>query len=123
MNYRLIVISNSLKDKSILTKYKILSETKFEAGMSGESPMYKMEIPEYEASHLSNFLKNNLKYPYYAHLYHENPQNNTMIVVFAGKVFHTFKDNLQEAIAYGIRHGVTEEQMDIKPTNISEENW
>jgi len=30
MNYRLIVIEASLKDKRILTKYKIFSETKFE---------------------------------------------------------------------------------------------
>jgi len=123
MNYRLIVIRSSLKDKSVLAKYKILSETKFEEGTPEESSMYKMEIPEDEVYNVSNFLKNNLNYPYYAHVYHEDPKNNTMIVVFAGQLFHTTKDHPKDAIAYGIQHGVTKEQMDMKPRNITDETW
>lgn len=123
MNYRLIVIRSSLKDKSILAKYKILSETKFEVGTPEESSMYKMEIPEDEVSDVSTFLKNNLKYPYYAHLYHEDPKNNTMIVVFSKQLFHTSKDHPKDAVAYGVQHGVTVEQMDMKPRNIADENW
>lgn len=123
MNYRLIVIRSSLKDKSVLAKYKILSETKFEAGTPEESPMYKIEIPEDEVSNVSNFLKKNLKHPYYAHLYHEDPNGNKMIVIFSGQLFHTSKNYPKKAIAYGIHHGITEEQMDINPRNIAEENW
>lgn len=123
MNYRLIVIQSSLKDKSVLAKYKILSETKFEEGTPEESSMYKIEIPEDEVSDVSNFLKKNLKHPYYAHLYHEDSNENKMIVIFSAQLFHTSKDYPKDAITYGIQHGVTEEQMDIKPRNIAEENW
>ena len=123
MNYRLIVIGTSLKGKSILTKYRILSETKFEAETPDESTMYKMEIPIKEVSVVSHFLKNNLKFPYYAHLYHEDPNENALIVVFSGQVFNTSKDNPKDAIEYGIQHGVSKEQMDMKPRNIAEEKW
>ena len=119
MNYRLIVIGSSLKDTSILEKYKILSETKFEAGTPKESSMYKIEIPESEVSYVSNFLKNSLKNQYYAHLYSEGSEKNTVIVVFPRQIF----TNLKEAVAYGVLQGIPEEQMDIKPTTILEEKW
>ena len=123
MNYRLIVINGSLKEKGILTTFKILSETIFEAGTPEESTLYKIEIPESDIDKVSYFLKNNLKYPYYAHLYHEDPKRDTMIVVFAGHLFNTSKKHHEEAIAYGIQNGVTEQQMIITPTNIMEEKW
>lgn len=119
MNYRLIVIESSLKDTSILKTHTMLSQTVFEAGTPGESPMYKIEIPEKDVPAVSGFLKNNLKYPYYAHLYPDDQEKSAVIVVFAGQIF----DNPKEAIAYGISHGVSREQMDIKPTRASEEKW
>mgnify|MGYP001564923605 CR=1 FL=1 len=85
--------------------------------------MYKMEIPENEVSQVANLLKENIIFPYYAHIYHEDQKKNILIVIFAGQLFHTTKDNPKDAIAYGIQHGVTEDQMDIKPRNIAEENW
>lgn len=123
MNYRLIVIDGSLKEKSILTTYIILSETKFEAGTPEESTLYKIEIPESDIGNVSNFLKNNLKYRYYAHLYHEDPTRDTMIVVFGGQLFNSSKTHHEEAMEYGIHHGITERQMIITPKNVSEEKW
>ncbi len=42
MNFRLVVIENSLKDKTILYKYKVLSQTTFAQGdKNRESQMLK----------------------------------------------------------------------------------
>lgn len=119
MNYRLIVIDKSLKEKSILKNYKILSKTNFES----ESPMYKVEIPKEDIPSVTNFLKNNLKYPYYAHLYDEDPENDNLIVIFEGQIFNTSKTTHEETINYGLAHGVSKKQMDIKPKDIKEEDW
>jgi carbonic anhydrase len=123
MNYRLIVIENSLKDKNIFNKYKTLSKTWFEKSTPHESFMYKIRVPEKDIHAVTEFLKNNILYPYYTHLYHEDPKNDTLIVVFKGKIFNMCKSNFVDAINYGISHGVTKEQMDIKPRDIQEERW
>lgn len=119
MNYRLIVIGASLKDKSLLQKYTVLSKTEYQDGTSVSSTMYKMDIPEHEVAYVSNFLKITLKEPFYAHFYPSDPNVNILIVVFTGQVFKI----LSEAIAYGLAHGVTRQQMRITPTCVSEETW
>jgi len=123
MNYRLIVIKNSLQNKEILKKYKILSKTLFESGTPQESVMYKLEIPITDTNSITNFLMYNLKCPYYAHLYHEDPTNDSLIVIFTDKIFHSSKINFTDAVDYGVSHGVTKEQMDIKPRDIRDEEW
>lgn len=119
MNYRLIVIGASLKDKSLLQKYTILSKTEYQDGTAVSSTMYKMDIPEHEVTYVSNFLKTTLKEPFYAHFYPSDPHISILIVVFSGQVFKILKD----AIAYGLAHGVTREQMHICPSCVSEETW
>lgn len=123
MKYRLIVIENSLSEKSILTKYQTLSKTFFEKGTPQESFMIKIEIPIKDVNMIVNFLKHNLKYPYYAHLYHEDPTNNSLIVIFPGQIFHTSKTNFTDAATYGISHGIPKEQMDIQPRDVHDERW
>ncbi len=123
MFYRWIVIENSLKDKSILNKYKVLSETKFAAGTPRESRMLKIQVPEKEIDRLTNRLIDWIIYPYYTHFYHEDPKNNTLIVVFSGKKIVTKKNNYQDAISYGVIHGVSRKEMDIYPRDMSQEEW
>ena len=123
MKYRLIVIENSLSEKSILNKYKILSKTFFEKGTPQESFMYKMEIPAKDIQIVTELLKQNLKYPYYAHLYHEDSHNNSLIVIFSDQIFHTSKTNFTDAVTYGISHGIPKEQMDIQPRDVHDERW
>ena len=123
MNYRLIVIERSLKEKSILKNYKILSKTLFERGTPQESLMFKIEIPVSEIDLFEEKLKHCLMSPYYAHFYHENLKKNSLIVVFNEKIFYAHKSNCTDAFNYGISHGVTKEQMDIKPRDIQEERW
>ena len=123
MNYRWIVIENSLKGKGVLSKYKVLSETTFGKGSNRESRMLKVEVPEDEATNLAESLKENVFYPYYTHLYHEDPKNSNLIVVFSGKRFLIPKDNIKRAVDYGLAHDVLEQELDIKPKDISEETW
>jgi len=123
MNYRLIIIENSLKDKSILKNYTILSKTYFERGTPAESVMYKVEIPDNQVELISERLKNTLIPPYYCHLYQENPEEDTLIVIFKDTVFKARKSNYTEAFNYGVSHGVTKEQMRIEPTEVQKERW
>lgn len=124
MFYRWIVIENSLKDKTVLNKYKVLSETKFaESDSSRESRMLKIRVPEENVIKLADSLMDNIIYPYYTHFYHEDPKQNKLIVVFSGKKFLTNKDNFQTAVKYGLKHDVAKEELDINPRDISEEDW
>ena len=124
MFYRWIVIENSLKDKSVLNKHKVLSETKFAEGDSSrESRMLKIRVPGENVIKLADSLKDNIIYPYYTHFYHEDPRQNKLIVVFSGKKFLTNKDNFQRAVEYGLKHNVSKEELNINPRDISEEDW
>jgi len=124
MFYRWIAIENSLRDKSILKKYKILSATKFAEGdPSRESRMLKIQVPEEDIDELVKNLEENIIYPYYTHFYHEDPKINKLIVVFEGKRINTRKNDFKRAIDYGITHDVTREEMNIAPRDISQEAW
>ena len=124
MDYRLIVIENSLKNKSILKKYKIISETKFAPGDSSrQSRMLKIQVPEKNIDKLVEILKTNIIYPFYTHFYHEDPKVNKLIVVFEGKRINCRKDNFQRAVDYGLIHDVSRSEMDIKPRDVSQEIW
>lgn len=124
MFYRWIVIENSLKDKSIIKKYPILSVTKFASGdPKRESRILKIRIPEKDVQKLSDSLKENLIYPYYTHFYHEDSKKNNLIVVFSNKKFLTSKDNYKTALDYGLANDVSSEEIAINPRDISQEDW
>ena len=123
MNYRWIVIENSLKDRSVLDKCKVLSETKFAEGTSRESKMLKVEVPEDKVHDLVDTIEETLIYPYYTHLYHEDPNKTQLIVVFSRKKFLSSKDSFKKALEYGLAHDVSKKELDIKPRDVSEETW
>lgn len=124
MFYRWIVIENSLKDKSIINKYQVLSVTGFAANdPKRASRMLKVRVPETEIYSLAASLTKNIIHPYYTHFYHEDPKQNILIVVFSGKKFVTQKENFQIAIDYGLKHGVSKEELDISPRDVDEERW
>ncbi|KKQ23578.1 MAG: hypothetical protein US40_C0002G0121 [Candidatus Roizmanbacteria bacterium GW2011_GWC2_37_13] len=124
MFYRLIVIENSLIDKSILKKYPVLSETVFAANdPERKSRMLKIRVPDQDIDELVNSLTHNLITPYYCHLYVEDPIDDSLIVIFSGQKFFAKKSNYQNAKAYGLSHGVTENEMQISPVEVTKEEW
>jgi hypothetical protein len=123
MNYRLIVIENSLKDKNILSGYALLSETTFAPGTDRASRMLKMEIPYEKVDTLAKEIEKNLIPPFYAYLYEEDRKNDHLIILFTNKRFDEKKKYYPNAFLYGTTHGVAKEEMIITPTEITEETW
>lgn len=124
MFYRWIVIENSLKDKNVLKKYKLLSETVFaNDDPIRKSRMLKIQVPENKINSLIENLKDVIIYPFYTHFYHEDPKINKLIIVFSGKRIDTKKDNFQKVVDYGMAHGVIRDEMNISPRDISQEDW
>ncbi len=124
MFYRWIIIENSLKDKSVLKKYPLLSETVFSANdPARKSRMLKLRVPETDIDELVNSLINNIIPPYYTHLYSEDKNDDKLIVVFSGQKFPTKKSNYSDAKDYGLIHGVSTDEMLISPLNVGKEEW
>lgn len=125
MNYRGVIIKESLEDKSILKGVKILSKKIANPGERVGWHMLKVEIPAKEILDFTTRLTKALKRyePWYAHFYHEDPELDRMIVVFADKKFLTSKDNPERAVKYGLEIGILREQLDFKPNNVSKEEW
>lgn len=123
MNYRWIVIENSLKDKKPLNKYKILSETIFGKDTNRESRMLKVEVPEGDVTQLSDWLKENIEYPYYTHLYNEDPNKTQLIIIFSGQKLLLSKVDTKRAVEYGLSHDVSKSELGIKPREVAQETW
>lgn len=122
--YRWVVIENSLKNRSLLQKYQVLSETTFaENEPDRKSRMLKLRVPEQDVEHLSDILSNNIIFPYYTHLYPEDPENKNLIIIFSGQKFVLKKYSYQEAVDYGLAHQVTAEEMRISPLEVADEDW
>lgn len=124
MFYRWIIIENSLLDKLLIKKFPILSETVFAANdPTRKSRMLKLRVPEDDVDELVNSLTRNLIAPYYTHLYSEDPIDDSLYVIFPNQKFFTKKSSHQDAIDYGLTHGVISTEMDISPVNIAKEEW
>lgn len=125
MNYRGVIIEESLEDKSVLDGIKILSKKIVNPGDRNEWHMLKVEVPAGKIHDFTKKLMQALKKhePWYIHFYHEDPKKSQMIVVFAGKKFLTNKDDPKDAIKYGLGIGIPREQLVIKPNDVSKEEW
>ncbi len=124
MFFRWIVIENSLVDKSVVRRYPILSETSFAPiDPARKSRLLKIRVPEQDVGELVDFMTHNIKAPYYCHFYHEDPDDDRLIVVFTNQTFNARKTDYKEASDYGISHGVSAEEMEIAPTNVVKEEW
>ena len=124
MFYRWIVIENSLKDKSVLKQYPLLSETIFAANNpERKSRMLKLRVPENEVDELVDSLKMNIIAPYYTNFYNEDSTNDSLIIIFSDQKFYTKKTSYQDAIDYGLTHGVSEIEMQISPVDVGKEEW
>lgn len=124
MSYRLIIIEKSLDDRHVLNSYPVLSQTLFAAqDRQRASAMLKIVVQDAQVGKLAGEISTHLKEPYYAHMYHEDKNINTMFVIFRGRIFTVQKTQYDEARNYGLQHGVSKEEMKIEPVNITDESW
>lgn len=119
MNYQGTIIKESLTDKSVLKKVKILS-TKVEAVVEKhQTPwlslwtLHKIEILEKHAETVAKELSLSLEkaHPWYA----DFKNTATHYIIFRNKIFKTDRQNKEQyekAKKYGITLGIPEHQVD-----------
>ena len=99
------IIENSLSDKSILGKLKIL-----ETREVGDWVLHDVLVEEAEAPELAKYLSTG---PWYIHLWTSG--EDEFVVLFKDRMFRvkqSDKSTWQDAIAYGKSIGIPQEQLD-----------
>jgi hypothetical protein len=125
MNYRGIIIKESLIDPDILSLVEKLSEQIEGEGTPEVVHMYKVKVLEDDIELFTEKLSQKLdpKEPWYCHFYSEDSNDSTMYVVFYDRIFFVEKDDPHEALEYGLSLGIPIEQLDFKPQAIQDEQW
>ena len=122
MNYRGVIIEESLGNKDILKDVKI-SETKVEEVREDHKTpwvkqwtLHAVEIPEHQAKNVAEKISKALDA---AHDWYADFKNDTHhYIIFRNKVFYIdrkSKEQYDEAKQYGISLGIPEYQVDFTP--------
>ena len=119
MNFEGVIIEESLKDKDILKRVKILSTKVETVTEKHKTPwlkqwtMHTVEIPENEAETLAEEIRKALESEH--NWYADYNNETTHYIIFREKVFRidrTSKKEYQEATDYGISIGIPDYQVD-----------
>lgn len=122
MNYKGVIIEESLENKDILKKVEIL-ETKVEVVTEKHKTpwikqwtLHTVEIPDDKADVVANEMSKSLdsKHNWYADFKNEK----THYIIFRGRIFkidRTSKEQYSEATKYGISSGIPDYQVDFSP--------
>lgn len=119
MNYRGVIIEESLPDKSVLKRVRIVStkvEKVTEKHKSSEMQwiLHTVEISEDKAGEITEQISRSIKDRWYADF-----KNDTRhYIIFRNKIFsidRTSKEQYDEAKKYGISLGIPEYQVDFHP--------
>lgn len=123
MNFKGVIIEESLKDKSVLKKVKILS-TKIEpVTKEHQTPWLKqwtldaVEIPENKAEEIAEEIRKSLETEHTA-WYADFKNDFTHFIIFPEKIFkidRSSEKEYKEARDYGISLGIPEYQVDFSP--------
>lgn len=122
MNYKGVIIEESLQDASVLKKISILSTKVEKVTKKHQSPWLKqwtlhtVEIPEEKAEEIASKLSQSLepKHEWYADF--KNSKHH--FVIFQGKVFKVNRSKAEEyekVRKYGIELGIPDYQLDFSP--------
>lgn len=122
MEYRGVIIEESLEDKSVLKEVKIVSTEVKKATERHKTPWVKqwtlhtVRVPENKAKHVAERVSKALdsKHSWYADF-----KNDTLhYIIFRNKVFRVdrqSKEEYDEAKRYGMALGIPEYQVDFRP--------
>lgn len=123
MNYRGVIIEESLDDKSVLDKVKII-ETEVESiTPEHKTPwlkqwtLHNVEIPEEESEQIAQEISDSFD-PENPNWYADYKNDEYHFIIYAGKIFKVDLKNptlYKDAREYGISIGIPEYQVDFAP--------
>ncbi|PIU71740.1 hypothetical protein COS80_01580 [Candidatus Woesebacteria bacterium CG06_land_8_20_14_3_00_39_27] len=122
MNYKGVMIEESLKDTSVLKNVDIISTKVEKVVKSHKTPwltqwtLHTVEIPEEKAQEIANAISKALESEHNWYADFKNKQFH--YIVFKGKVFKVDRsksDEYEEVKKYGISLGIPDYQLDFSP--------
>lgn len=123
-NYQGTIIEESLEEKSVLKKIKIIS-TKVEKVVDAHKTpwlaqwtLHKVEIPEKEAQAIAEEVSKSLDQGHSGSWYTDFKNDTHHYIIFHDKIFYidrTSKEQYDEAKQHGISLGIPEYQVDFHP--------
>ncbi|XOB46332.1 MAG: hypothetical protein ACKKMV_02690 [Candidatus Nealsonbacteria bacterium] len=122
MNYKGVIIEESLEDKEILREVKVLETEVEPVTEKHKTPwikqwtMHSVEISENKATDIAEKISKvlDLEHSWYADFKNENIH----FIIFRDKVFkvnRTSKEQYDEVVKYGISVGIPDYQLDFSP--------
>lgn len=124
MNYKGVIIEESLKDKSVLGKVKILSTKTEKVTPEHKTPWIKqwtlhtVEVPEEKAEKTAQELSSVLDYSHDSSWYADFKNDQFAYIVFRDKFFKirlNDAEGFKKAKQYGISLGIPDYQVDFAP--------
>ena len=122
MNYQGVIIEESLENKKMLEKVKILNTEIEEITENHKTPwinqwtLHTVEIPESEAEKIAEEISKSLDREH--NWYADFKNDGVHFIIFRGKIFkvdRTSKKQYDEAKKYGISIGIPDYQVDFSP--------
>lgn len=123
MNYKGIIIEESLQDNTILDEVRILEIKVEPITPAHKTPwlrqwtLHTVEIPEDKSDSIADKMSRSFD-PEHPHWYADYKNDAFHFIIYAGKVFKVDRANpvlYKEAKAYGISIGIPEYQVDFAP--------
>jgi len=123
-NYKGVIIEESLEDKGVLKKVKIISMKVEQVTDEHKTPwlsqwtLHTVEIPENEAKEIAEEISSSLDRTHGGSWYADFKNNTHHYIIFRNKIFYIdrkSKEQYGEAKLYGISLGIPEYQVDFHP--------
>lgn len=123
-NYEGIIIEESLINKDVLKKVKIISTKVEKVTDEHQTPwlsqwtLHTVEVPEVEAQNIAEEISKTLDYSHNSSWYADYKNDTHHYIIFRNKIFYidrTSKEQYDKAKRYGISLGIPEYQVDFAP--------
>ena len=123
-NYKGVIIEESLENKEVLKKVKIISTKVEQVTNEHKTPwfsqwtLHTVEVPENEAREIAEEISQSLDSDHGGSWYADFKNKIYAYIIFRNKIFYidrTSKEQYDEAKNYGISLGIPEYQVDFRP--------
>lgn len=123
-NYKGVIIEESLENKDVLKKVKIISTKVEKVTDEHQTPwlsqwtLHTIEVPEAKAQNIAEAISKVLDYSHGSSWYADYKNDTYHYIIFRNKVFcidRGSKEQYDEVKNYGISLGIPEHQLDFAP--------